>query len=750
MKYLKHLYHFFPVQLLILHFKKQQLLLILWLILFGSVTSSLGARFGIPYLFLDPEYLGKVNFWSFFLLGFACGGFIMVWNITTYILHGFRFRFLAATREPFLKYCLNNAIIPVIFLIVYLNYTFVFQRDVEFATPYKIFLYAQGFLLGLILIIFLSTSYFFSTNRNINFHLGRGLRKARHLPLIFDSNLLEKKISASAKTLPVEYYLAKPWKLHHARSVDHYPKELLKQIYRQHHLNALMVEITAILILVMLGALMDKPVFRLPSGAAVFLLFAIVTVTLGAFNYWLRGWRTIVFVIIIILLNTLSRWNFFDNNNKVFGLDYTAVPVSYKPEHLMSLSSIEDVNRDKKKMESILNNWRQKFKTKSNNKPFIVFVNVSGGGLRSSLWVNTVLASLDSCLQGEFTNHTFLMTGASGGTIGAAYYRELYYEHYIQGKPSLSKSAAFSNISSDLLNPVLSSIVLNDIFYPLHHFNYGNFTYKKDRAYAFEQRLNENTNFIIDKTIQSYEEPERKGQIPLLIVGSTIVNDGHTLLMSPQDLAFMTKPNFNAARLSDSKIDMVEFKKLFKNHQAAQMKLTTALRMNASFPYILPNAFLPTEPKVAAMDAGVRDNYGFETSVRFINVFKKWIADNTAGVILVQITDFDRSRMEAVRNEQSLLDQLMNPVTSIYSNFPEFQYYNQNNMVQLLSSSFFKEMYLVRFEYTSGKNDKRASLSFHLTEREKQNIEAAIRLKQNQECIKKISELLNRKNSVNN
>ena len=46
-----------------------------WIILFAMVTGSFGKYLGIPYLFLDPEYLNEVNFRSFFIMGSVLAGF---------------------------------------------------------------------------------------------------------------------------------------------------------------------------------------------------------------------------------------------------------------------------------------------------------------------------------------------------------------------------------------------------------------------------------------------------------------------------------------------------------------------------------------------------------------------------------------------------------------------------------------------------------------------------------------------------
>jgi hypothetical protein len=57
------------------------------------------------------------------------------------------------------------------------------------------------------------------------------------------------------------------------------------------------------------------------------------------------------------------------------------------------------------------------------------------------------------------------------------------------------------------------------------------------------------------------------------------------------------------------------------------VNILSALRMNATFPYVLPNVWLPTNPIIDVMDAGLRDNFGQESSLRFIEVFKDWLKE---------------------------------------------------------------------------------------------------------------------------
>src|SRR5580698_1062395 len=127
MRVVKSIYFFFPVQLLLLHIKKFQVLLIFWLILFSTLDGVFMRAYGAAALFLSPEYLGDVSAASTAIVGFATGIFIMSWNITTFILFSRHFRFLATTTNPFLKYCINNVLLPLIFLIFY------FEKVIQFS-----------------------------------------------------------------------------------------------------------------------------------------------------------------------------------------------------------------------------------------------------------------------------------------------------------------------------------------------------------------------------------------------------------------------------------------------------------------------------------------------------------------------------------------------------------------------------------------------------------------------------------------
>ncbi len=130
-QYFEQLFYSFPLQLLLSHVRSNVLLIGMWLLAALLITGKIGNKLGIPYLFLDPEYQGSIDFFSFFLVGLTYGGFVMSWNLTTYLLNAHHFPFLASLSRPFTKFCINNSLLPLVFFILYSGYIFHFQLVYE-------------------------------------------------------------------------------------------------------------------------------------------------------------------------------------------------------------------------------------------------------------------------------------------------------------------------------------------------------------------------------------------------------------------------------------------------------------------------------------------------------------------------------------------------------------------------------------------------------------------------------------------
>ncbi|MGU7714742.1 hypothetical protein, partial [Escherichia coli] len=88
----------------------------------------------------------------------------------------------------------------------------------------------------------------------------------------------------------------------------------------------------------------------------------------------------------------------------------------------------------------------------SSPQPTMYIINTSGGGTRSATFTMNTLQKLDLLFKGKLMEQTFLMNGASGGMLGAAYFRELYFEKSKGKNINLQDPQYTANIGKDLLS----------------------------------------------------------------------------------------------------------------------------------------------------------------------------------------------------------------------------------------------------------------------------------------------------------
>lgn len=748
-KWINDIFFSFPLQLLILHLRNNLLLIITWVLLILLLTGTLAQLYGIKYLFLSPEYMGEVGFKSFFLLGIAFGGFFMTWNLTTYLLDAHHFPFLASMKRPFTKFILNNFIVPLTFLVFYFYYTIGFQRNFEYWDNQTVFFNCSGFILGFTILLLLSSAYFRFTNKDIFNFTGR--KKRLPPPNLIKSMAPNKRIDRIdniKKGTPrwrVDTYLTESLRPRLVRSVQHYDYNLLLRIFKQNHLNALIVQLFSLVFLIVLGYLIDYPFFRIPAGASIFILFSVVIALTGAITYWFDRWRITVFILIVVGINFLTKYENFNHKNKGYGMNYNTTTAPYKYKDLQKISSPNNVEKDKAITIQALNNWKNKFKGKE-GKPKMVVVCVSGGGLRAAVWAMHVLQQSDSLLNQDLLSHSVLMTGASGGLIGAAYLRELQLRKQ-RGEPiNIYDEKYIDNISKDLLNSIAFTIVSNDLFLPWAKFETGGYTYRKDRGYVFEKQLNENTENVFPKTIKDYQKPEAEGIIPMMYITPSIVNDGRRLIISPHGVSYMTIAPIGVEQPDAVEIDAIDFGRTFKDQGAEDLLFTTALRMNATYPYVLPNIYLPSQPSIEVMDAGFRDNYGINSATRFIHVFKDWILENTSGVVMLQVSAQVKVEEIDPNDDQGAIEAMLNPL-GIAGQILGLQDYEQDTNIGFVYDLLGKDMFdVVRFiYYPSNEEQERASISFHLTSREKDDVMKSFYTEKNKEIFEKLKKVMEEK-----
>jgi hypothetical protein len=154
---------------------------------------------------------------------------------------------------------------------------------------------------------------------------------------------------------------------------------------------------------------------------------------------------------------------------------------------------------------------------------------------------------------------------------------------------------------------------------------------------------------------------ELKGEIPSIVLSPMLIEDGRQLLISNLDLPFLT---YAGGNLLDPESNLysypsVEFFKLFPGERET-FELATAIRLNASFPYVSPALDLPTDPNRRVVDAGYYDNYGITVAASWIFRHRQWLMENTSGVVLIQVRAYPKQvdRLTMTEPEPSVFNGL--------------------------------------------------------------------------------------------
>lgn len=710
---------FFPVQLIVLQFKRNYLSLAFWAILFAIIFKSFFLGFGVPYLFLAPEYLSELSFWSYLIFGFSIGGFIMAYNTYSYVMLGKSFPFLAALRRPFLKFSINNAVIPILFIGSLVYQIISHQRNEEDISLIMALVYVLALFLGIAIFLFISSYYFFKTNKSLDLVKQRKTR-----------DLITSWIPGFKQSNPKKYYpstFLDIFTVATCRDISHYSQTTLNKVYSQNHINAIIFEVLIILSFLSLGLFQDFKIFQIPAGASIMLLFTLAQMVISAFYNWFKEWALFVMVLILVVVNALSsNFESLQFKSQAIGLDYTekASFQKYDFESRDITVSVSDLHRQEK----ILDNWKEKT---GKEKPKLIIVNSSGGGIRSALWNFILLQELEKATDGQFSNQLQMITGASGGMIGSAYFRELMYDSTRLETDTIYRQ----DVSNDLLNMVSASLVTNDLFLKFKKAEFNGKEYIKDRGFSFEENLVKNFNGYFNKPLSSYQEPEYNAEIPQMIFAPTIIDDGKRMLISSQPLGYLSNVSDNG--ISEN----IEYIKLLKDNNADSTRLASVLRMNATFPYILPMVTLPTDPELTIMDAGLRDNYGGKLTMEYILELKKWIKENTSGVIVIQIRDIKKSGSYSESDQSSsMFKRFVRPVGNMQQNLFKTQDYDQEEMFAILSKDLNFPLRLVSFNLLDKEGDM--SLSWHLTRKEKQEVINSFNRSNNQTEFRKLVELI--------
>ncbi len=728
----------FPIHLLGVQLRHHWIKLLFWVFFIAVVSGNLTEEIGGPYLFWEPEYRDKSDFLAFFLLGITFSVFFITYQLSLYIAELHRYAFLLFKPKPFLRFTLNNFLLPLLFVLVYFFTYLNFHLTYGYLSLYEILGNFGMFLLGFILVTLSIAFYFSKTNQDVIQTFGEKIVKELQDPRL----LFTKARQIYQVRSKVTYYIDAGFRIRKVNPTLQCDLKMILRVMSQNHGNALLIEGILFLAFFLLGYFQDSPYAQIPAAGSFFLLSGFILMIISALSFWFQRIGVLSFLIVT------GSFYLFNSSEKLlhkdifFGLEYSA-PRDYSLHSIRKQIDLKKVVASYKETEKILHkrlgNLQKEF---SVEKPYVVFINVSGGGSRAALWTFKNLQLLDSLTGGKLGKHTILITGASGGMIGAAYFRELLLLQQEGTIKNPYEEIYTENISRDILNSVIFSNVLNFV-YPFYSFELKGKKYKKDVGYSFEKRLVKILGVFEGKTLEDYKLPEAEGKIPMIFFTPTVVTDGRQLLISPQNTTYMLPPKVQDATYKNE-ISYIEFSSFFKEQRSSKTLFTSIIRANATFPGVLPLMFLPTKSDVQVADAGLYDNFGTYTSVRFLTVFEKWLKENTSGILFLQIRDTEQE-MPVAQEKITFSDKLLKIFSGTFSSITESRDFHNDYILEYARRIYGEKLKIVELEYYNTSGFDYASLSFHLSSWEKSDIMEKVYSQRNMKKINYIVNLLQRK-----
>jgi len=331
---------------------------------------------------------------------------------------------------------------------------------------------------------------------------------------------------------------------------------------------------------------------------------------------------TLAFVMLLVLLGTwaLSALTFFLDRYRfptLVGFALLALLTAQNPrtDHFFPVASsaVERLTPTQALMQPGLSN--------------VVVVSAEGGGIQAAGWTTRVLAGLEETVPGgTFGRSVRLISGVSGGSVGTMYYANAVAKQQPPGRAVLEEAVKASMESSlDDVAWGLSNPDLLRILFPIWNDPF------EDRGWALETAW-ESRAGLGEVMLSSWAEAAREGRLAPVIFNSTVVERGQPLVFST------TK--YPSGRASKQTLTLAEVA-----GGANDIRVGTAARLSASFPYVSPAArpmLADEEPSVHKVDGGYYDNFGMFSLMGWLEEALEGRAGNAppVRVLVIEILPF--------------------------------------------------------------------------------------------------------------
>lgn len=387
----------------------------------------------------------------------------------------------------------------------------------------------------------------------------------------------------------------------------------------------------------------------------------------------------------------------------------------------------------------------------------IYFVMANGGASRSGYWTAKILSNLEDSSKGNFSKHLFCLSGASGGSVGNSTFFSLLRAKDRLNKANITNDAAATEfLKSDFLTFTISHLLGPDIFRNFIPFlNYLEIDRGRALAMSLEKAPSK-TAFLYDSFAVKFSsiitQKEKPYPLPVLCINATRMRDGAPAVFSN----ILIESKKMQDNYFNNRIDI-----LSNIGEGRDIKLSTAVVLGASFPYISPagridNPYLAKDnsgnwvnKKDAQyfVDGGYFDNSGAgvvnEMIVAITNLinedstFQKYKNRLEFFVFHILNTDPKKVNRDPVN---SLTNDLLAPVKTLIGSYGKQTSINDQRLKSYLYSLYKDEQHYTKIDlYDDPVSNFSYSMNWVFSERQRDTMNAA--LKRNKALNKTIEQI---------
>jgi Patatin-like phospholipase len=368
--------------------------------------------------------------------------------------------------------------------------------------------------------------------------------------------------------------------------------------------------------------------------------------------------------------------------------------------------------------------------------PRVVIVSAEGGGIHAAAWTARVLGSLSKRLDKDyhFVDSIRLLSGASGGSVGMMFFQTLYDAPSRPVNPDCVDDVIFESRNGMGLDDIAHAIVYHDIRRPLFPYVWYS---KVDRGNSLERAWSDMLDQIgkikgqphtecqvasarSKQTIDGLGPAAHAGARPLLIFNATLADSGWPMAVA----------NFQLNE--DDGI------RVFHERHQKDLMLTTAVRLSASFPYVVPSPrpiicahpgaclVRDAQPKqdLAVIDGGLYDNYGISAAYQALSQATAGFTHYPAPVLWLQIRAGPSDDEDPTHDKPNpLASGAAGPLYSLYKVRGTGQAKRVNGLTDDAYSQSNRMLTVIPIEYPDPDNQQ--PLSWKLTSGQANNIDSA-------------------------